>query len=46
MIPIFQGDPRWTLLDESEREKEFQVFLRELFEREKEIEKEEIQKKS
>jgi hypothetical protein len=23
VIPIFQGDPRWSLLDESEREKEF-----------------------
>jgi hypothetical protein len=36
IAPIFQGDPRWGLLDESEREKEFHVYLKELFEREKE----------
>lgn len=46
IAPIFQGDPRWGLLDESEREKEFHVYLKELFEREKESLKEEISRKS
>jgi hypothetical protein len=32
IIPIFQGDPRWGLLDESDREKEYQVYLKELYE--------------
>ncbi len=46
LIPIFQGDPWWQLLDESEREKEFQVFLKELYEREKEYQTEELQRKT